>query len=92
MDLNLDRLPGIDYWGARRIDGAISKDAIGGALLGVLVGAPLLRVPAFVASTARHSWGWPAGHVVWILGWAASAYLALLAIAHWKQLDEETDG
>ncbi|MEE6210837.1 hypothetical protein U3A55_11830 [Salarchaeum sp. III] len=87
----LDALPGIEYWGARRIDDAISKDAVGGALLGVLLGAPLTRIPTFAAQVARGDYGLVGAQLAWLLGWLVSAYLSLLAIAHWKQLDDNSE-
>lgn len=86
---SINDLPYIDYWGAQRLDRLINVDAIAGALLGVLVGAPLLRVPAFLQSLARHAVGFPWGHVAWAVGWTAVAYAALLALSHWRTLDEE---
>ena len=88
--VDLEWLPGIDYWGARNIDRQLSGAAAAGALFGI-VATTALGVPVQTAArVASHTFGWRWGVVVNVAGWLVAAYLALLAIAHWQSIDEES--
>lgn len=86
---NLSWLPGIEYWGARRIETAVDASAAGGGLIGYMLGALLSTPIAVVAGVARHRFGYPYGHAAQLFLTLCSVYVALLALAHWQQIDEE---
>lgn len=91
MTPSLSDLPGINRWGAKRIEKAISFKSATGALLGVVFSPILLLSARFLASLFRQLWGWPLGHVGFVLGWVVSGYLALLVLANWQTIETAAD-